>query len=169
MPFNFDYILGSISRKLAGASTVLTTAFTIYLLLVLASYIYNSSHMARLGLHTTSNVRDGIEGSKNDGPNSTQESRSLLSDEFASANVAANGEGYHLTVMDIKKVERLLLHKVKPTLPIEIIDMIIQKAEYWAHGSITTTRPSIVSGNRDPENKFIVSNTNYLIWLGTYT
>jgi hypothetical protein len=68
---------------------------------------------------------------------------------------AAEPEEYKPSVQDVLDVKTIIVEASQ--LPPEMIDIIIDYAEYWPHTSVTTTQSSLATGSRLHENVFIVS------------
>ncbi|KAH8589721.1 hypothetical protein B0O99DRAFT_636447 [Bisporella sp. PMI_857] len=62
--------------------------------------------------------------------------------------------GYSPSVEDVLAFKDLLLNQFD--LPLELIDTIVDYAEYWPHTSTTTNTSSSVMAGRDGENRFIL-------------
>lgn len=62
---------------------------------------------------------------------------------------------YGPSVGDVMKVKGFMFQKFN--LPIEIIDTIIDAAEYWPHTSTQTDEERSIRAQRDRENQFVVS------------
>jgi hypothetical protein len=64
-------------------------------------------------------------------------------------------DGYKPSIRDVLAVKEAL-HK-KSTLPYELVDAIVDMAEYWPHTSTFTSHPITIQAGRGDEDKFIVS------------
>jgi hypothetical protein len=62
------------------------------------------------------------------------------------------------TVDDVLRVKESL-GRIS-SFPLELVDTVIDLAEYWPHTSTTTTTSMIVRPGREEENQFIVSWIN---------
>ena len=62
---------------------------------------------------------------------------------------------YSPSVSDVLEVKAILSKNFD--LPIELIDSIIDTAEYWPHTSTVTNHATMIRAQRDRENEFIVS------------
>jgi hypothetical protein len=71
-----------------------------------------------------------------------------------------NSDRYQPSVSDVLAVKEAL-HR-KSTLPFELVDAIVDMAEYWPHTSTILPESITVRGARDGENQFIVSSTRLL-------
>jgi hypothetical protein len=67
---------------------------------------------------------------------------------------------YSPSVSDVLDVKSYLFKRFD--LPIELIDTIIDTAEYWPHTSTITDHSTMIRAQRDRENQFIVS-THFML------
>lgn len=66
-----------------------------------------------------------------------------------------NTSPHEPSVADVLEVKDIL--RLERCLPVELIDTIIDYAEYWPHTTTTTSGQNIARGNTPKENLFIVS------------
>jgi hypothetical protein len=103
----------------------------------IGNYIYNTLSAAMFG----ANAGD-----------STKQDGKTLPEKYSS-------DRYQPSVSDVITVKEAL-HK-KSTLPYELVDAVIDFAEYWPHTSTITQQPTIVQTGRNQEHeRFIVSRSN---------
>jgi len=67
------------------------------------------------------------------------------------------------SVQDVLEVKTFLFEKA--ALPVELLDTIIDYAEYWPHTTVRTTTSTTVMSGASRENQFIVSTEQYLLKL----
>lgn len=77
--------------------------------------------------------------------------------DYPSAMFAS--DRYQPSVDEVLTIKEAL-HK-KSTLPYELIDAIIEMAEYWPHNTTVLTQPTSIKAGRDHENRFLVSQMHY--------
>ena len=63
---------------------------------------------------------------------------------------------YEPSVSDVVAVRDALHSKIKTKLPLELIDSILNLAEYWPHTTTVTSGPRTARGNSVLEDMFIV-------------
>lgn len=61
---------------------------------------------------------------------------------------------YNPSVKDVMSVKGYLFETFN--IPIELIDKMIDYAEYWPHTTTCTDTPTIIRAQRDNENKLVV-------------
>lgn len=76
--------------------------------------------------------------------------------EGTAAPAVYNSSRYSPSVGDVMKVKGFMFQNFD--LPIEIIDTIIDTAEYWPHTTTQTNDNTVIRAQRDRENQFIVSH-----------
>jgi len=62
---------------------------------------------------------------------------------------------YRPSVQDVLDIKTFLFEK--SALPVELLDTIIDYAEYWPHTTVKTTTSTSVMAGANRENRFIVS------------
>ena len=108
--------------------------------------------MAGIGGYIYNTLSTAIFGPRMDGK---------TDDEVDYCSERYNSDRYQPSVSDVLAVKEAL-HK-KRALPFELIDAIVDMAEYWPHTSIALPGSTTVRGGRDDrENQFIVSSTPLL-------
>ncbi len=78
--------------------------------------------------------------------------------------IFCSSDRYQPSIKDVLTVKEAL-HK-KSALPYEVVDVIVDMAEYWPHTTTISSRPMFIRGGSNggshAENQFIVSLSSFL-------
>lgn len=120
--------------------------------------------MAGLGRYLYNTLSDTLWGPSPSNGTMNERNEQIEQNETEATSSTSTVTPHQLSIKDVFEVKQLLFDKFD--LPLELVDVVIDFAEYWPSvtSQIRSERPIQVRSGAGHENVFLVSRPAQIIW-----